>query len=204
MSHVLHDPVKEHATYFPNNNPLVLELGCGKGEYTLGLAQQYPNKNFIGIDQKGDRLWHGAKKAVALGLNNVLFMRMYIENITSYFAPHSISEIWITFPDPFRKLGDAKKRLVSARFQVMYREILETSGQVHLKTDNVQLFAYAREVLAAEQVKIVECLEDVHQVIQPDNILAITTTFEKKYLLQGIPIKYIGWSYLNNDEKFTA
>lgn len=204
LSNVLHDPPREPGIYFPNQNPLTLELGCGKGEYTLELAQKHPERNFIGIDQKGDRLWHGAKKALALELTNVLFMRIYIENIASYFVSQSIDAIWITFPDPFRKKTDAKKRLISPRFHLMYREMLKSDGLAHLKTDNELLFAYAKEVLATEPVKIINSLTDVHSMAIAGDDLAITTTFEKKYLLQGKPIMYTAWSYINKDEPFRA
>jgi tRNA (guanine-N7-)-methyltransferase len=128
------------AEHFGNNNPLVLELGCGTGAYTISLAERYPDKNFIGVDIKGARMWHGATAAHQDGKTNVAFLRIVIENIAEYFAPNEVSEIWITFPDPHPREGKARKRLCSPRFHEIYRKFIQPVGKLHLKTDNQELF----------------------------------------------------------------
>src|SRR3954468_5439933 len=136
--------------FFKNNNPVVVELACGKGEYTVNLAQMFPDKNFIGIDYKGNRIWRGAKTALEDGVNNVAFLRMQIENLVDYFAPGEVDEIWITFPDPQPQLSREKKRLTSPRFLQMYRQILKPGGMIHLKTDNDQLYQYTLQIIEDE------------------------------------------------------
>src|SRR6195952_1312475 len=132
-------------SFFKNDNPVVLELACGKGEYTVNLAQLFPGKNFIGVDYKGNRIWRGAKTAVEDGVNNVAFLRIQIENLLDYFAHGEIDEIWITFPDPQPQLSREKKRLTSPRFLTKYKELLKPGGNVNLKTDNDVLHAYTAE-----------------------------------------------------------
>lgn len=195
LPNLIHDPIKEDHTYFPDDKPLILELGCGKGEYTLGLAQLYPNKNFIGIDKKADRLWFGAKKALALGLTNVRFMRLSIERLMEHIPKASIAEIWLTFPDPFPRRGDAKKRLISLRFQNLYYEVLTPTGVMHLKTDNVSLFHYAREVLAQPGFVVKGCIDDIHAETELGEELNIQTTFERKHRLKGDKIHYVCWQF---------
>src|SRR5574341_2560269 len=136
--------------YFKNDHPIILELACGKGEYTLELAKRFSGRNFIGVDLKGARLWRGAKTALEQNLTNVAFLRIPIEKITEYFAQNDVEEIWITFPDPFPRKGKAKKRLTSPRFLNLYRQILRPWGLVHLKTDDLNLFEYTREILKGE------------------------------------------------------
>ena len=133
--------------HFNNNNPLVLELACGKGEYALGLAQLYPNKNFIGVDLKGKRIWIGAKKAQAMKLDNVAFLRTQIDQVTDYFSKDEVEEIWITFPDPQLRASKAKKRLTHPKFLRLYKQFLVQNGRVHLKTDSPDLYIFTRQVI---------------------------------------------------------
>lgn len=134
-------------SFFGNPNPLVLELACGKGEYALGLAALYPNKNFIGIDQKGNRLWVGAKKATAQHLKNAAFLRIQIERITDFFATEEVEEIWITFPDPQLRVSKAKKRLTHPKFLRLYYQIMVPGGKIHLKTDSPDLYHFTKRVI---------------------------------------------------------
>ncbi|MFI5129216.1 MAG: tRNA (guanosine(46)-N7)-methyltransferase TrmB [Chitinophagales bacterium] len=135
---------KEH---FKNNNPIVLELACGKGEYAVGLGQLYPNKNFIGVDLKGNRIWVGARKALQCGLNNVAFLRTQIDQIAEYFSKGEVAEIWLTFPDPQLRTSKAKKRLTHPKFLRLYGQLLAPGGLIHLKTDSPQLYYFTREVI---------------------------------------------------------
>ena len=134
-----------HEDFFRNDHPIVLELGCGRGEYTVGLARLYPDKNFIGVDIKGARMWKGAKTAVENGMNNVAFLRMYAEMLESVFAPGEIAELWITFPDP--QMAKARKRLSGTRFLSLYRKILAPQAVIHLKTDSLFLYRYTSALL---------------------------------------------------------
>ncbi len=150
FSNVLQNPASMPGTwhrFFENKNPLVLELACGKGEYALGLAQLYPGKNFIGIDQKGNRLWVGAKKAIAHHLKNVAFLRIQIDRITDYFANEEVDEIWITFPDPQLRISKSKKRLTHPKFLRLYYQFLVPGGKIHLKTDSPDLYHFTKKVI---------------------------------------------------------
>ena len=150
FSNVLQYPTLMPGTwsqFFGNSHPIVLELACGKGEYALGLAELYPNKNFIGIDQKGNRLWVGAKKALQRGLKNVAFLRIQIDRITEFFATEEVEEIWITFPDPQLRVGKAKKRLTHPKFLRLYYQILVPNGKIHLKTDSPDLYRFTKKVI---------------------------------------------------------
>lgn len=133
--------------FFENSHPIVLELACGKGEYALGLAEIYPNKNFIGVDQKGNRLWVGAKKAIAHQLKNVAFLRIQIDRITEFFGKEEVDEIWITFPDPQLRISKAKKRLTHPKFLRLYQQILAPGGKIHLKTDSPDLYRFTKKVI---------------------------------------------------------
>src|SRR5688572_4723017 len=139
--------------FFQNDKPIVLEIGCGKGEYTVGMANLFPDKNFIGVDIKGARLWKGSTDAEENGLTNVAFLRAYVQHLAEHFAENEISEIWITFPDPQPRLGDIKKRLTSPRFMALYKSILRPGGIVHFKTDNLELFDYTLELLQTSKEK---------------------------------------------------
>ncbi len=187
---------KWNAEVFRNNHPIVLEIGCGKGEYTVELAKLYPEKNFIGLDIKGARMWKGAKMAVEEGLSNVAFLRMYAELLDSAFAPEEIDEIWITFPDP--QMTKARKRLTGTRFLGLYRKILKPDALIHLKTDSPFLYAYTAEVLKTNRMRAEVQTEDLYGGGYEDKILGIKTFYEKQWLSRGKKIKYIRFS-LNTD-----
>ncbi|MEY4852785.1 MAG: tRNA ((46)-N7)-methyltransferase TrmB [Bacteroidota bacterium] len=178
-------------TFFQNENPIVLEVGCGTGTYTLGLAQRFPEKNFIGIDIKGARMWHGATQAQEQGLENAAFLRTQIEKINTYFAPEEISEIWVTFPDPQPKKSKMSKRLTSNRMLDLYTQFLKKDAIVHLKTDNEMLFDFSVEVAQERNYSIDILTKDLYQESFVDDVLSIKTVFETKFLAMGIPIKYL-------------
>jgi tRNA (guanine-N7-)-methyltransferase len=182
--------------YFKNNNPIVLELGCGKGEYTVGLAQKYPNKNFIGVDIKGNRIWRGAKTALEKKMTNVAFVRTRIDFIERCFAEVEVNEIWITFPDPHPAKGKSKKRLTSPSFLKRYKNILTVGGLVHLKTDSSLLYEYTLEVLKENNYKTGDSTSDLYATTRAelDEAKAIQTYYEKKFLQQEIPICYLRFS----------
>lgn len=189
---------KWHKEIFKNDNPIVLELGCGKGEYTVGLGKRYPDKNFIGIDIKGNRMWVGAKEALENNMNNIRFLRTRIEIIESFFAENEISEIWITFPDPQLKRG--KKRLTSARFLNAYKTFLKKDGIVHLKSDNRELHDFTGEIAKLNSLDIKAKETDLYNSDIDSDILAIKTYYEQQYLNQGLPITYIQFS-LNGEKE---
>jgi len=177
---------------FENDHPIVLELACGKGEYTLGLAKMFPNKNFIGVDIKGNRIWRGAKDALDQGLSNVAFLRIRIEWIEKFFANEEVDEIWITFPDPFPRKSKVNRRLTSPFFLRKFRPLLKHPGIVHLKTDADSLFEFTREVIQENDfVQAVEILEDVYTQSTIKEELKIKTFYEKQHLEAGKSIKYI-------------
>lgn len=186
-------------TFFKNDKPIVLELGCGKGEYSVGLAKMYPDKNFIGIDIKGARLWRGAKTVHEEKLNNVGFLRTRIEHITSFFCQDEVSEIWITFPDPQPKRIKTTKRLSSSVFLNFYKTFLKPGGLVHLKTDSINLHRYTCEVVKLNNLKVHSCTEDLYGTFKDDPILSIRTFYEAQYLEQGLPITYLCFE-LSNDK----
>jgi len=181
---------------FKNNNPIVLELACGKGEYTIGLAKKNPNKNYIGIDIKGERIWKGAKDAIDLKLDNVRFLRTRIEHLNLVFSKNEISEIWITFPDPFLKKSKSRKRLTSLRFLEIYKQILSKKSFIHLKTDSQELYEYTLDILVKNKLRI---LENVNDITKNKKIrdLDIKTYYEKKFNSKGKSITYIKFM-LNN------
>lgn len=183
--------------FFQNDNPIVLELGCGKGEYTVALAQKYPDKNFIGIDIKGARFWRGAKTAIETGLRNVAFVRTQIELIDYAFAEKEVSEIWITFPDPQIKFRRTKHRLTHPEFLRKYFKVLDDKGLVHLKTDSEFLHGYTHGII---QMEGHEVLLSTHNVYHPDNkelpeeITSVQTFYEQKFLKENKNITYIRFS----------
>lgn len=176
---------------FRNENPIVVELGCGKGEYTVGLAKAYPDKNFIGIDIKGARIWKGAKEVDGSQIPNAKFLRSEIENILSFFSDNEIDEIWITFPDP--QMQKPRKRLTSSRFLQMYANILKEGGLVHLKTDSPFLFEYTSRIVRDNSLDIVEITSDLYGSGEVDPEKAIKTFYESQWLSRGKSIKLVSF-----------
>ncbi len=179
-------------TFFKNENPLVLELGCGKGEYSVGLAKRYPDTNFIGIDIKGARFWRGAKTALEEDVYNVAFLRIQIELIEHAFAQNEVDEIWITFPDPQIKYKRTKHRLTNSDFLKRYTSILKPDGIVHLKTDSEFMHGYTLGLLHGAGHEVLYSNHDVYrQEGSPEEVTAIQTFYERQYLEQNKPITYI-------------
>lgn len=176
---------------FGNDRPVILELGCGKGEYTLALAREFPDKNFIGIDIKGARLWRGAKFAHEQQVANVAFIRTRIEFIESLFHTGEIAEIWITFADP--QLHRSRKRLTGPLFLSRYRNFLRQDGIIHLKTDSRFLHQYTLEIARRNRLSILEANNDIYGSGKADTILSIKTFYEAYYLKQGFPITYLAF-----------
>lgn len=174
---------------FKNDNPIVLELGCGRGEYTIGLAKMFPEKNFIGIDIKGARMWSGATQAKQEGLKNVAFLRTNIEIIELFFGKDEVSEIWITFADP--QMKKATKRLTSTFFINRYRKFLQQEGIIHLKTDSNFLFTYTKYMAEKNDAPVLFITEDLYGEGLNDKILDIKTYYEQQWLDRGLKIKYI-------------
>jgi len=192
--------------YFGNENQIVLELGCGKGEYTVGLAEKYPQKNFIGIDIKGARIWRGAKTAIEKKLNNVAFVRTKIDIINSFFSENEVDEIWITFPDP--QPTKQNKRLSSAYFINYYRKILKNCGIVHLKTDSRLLHFYTLKLLENNNINPIFSTHNLYNSGYSDDILSIKTHYEQIFLNEGKNITYIKFELdknkvINEIDKFT-
>jgi len=184
--------------HFGNNNPIILELACGHGDYTLGLAKMYPNKNFIGVDIKGARIWKGAKTALEEKLNNIAFLRTQIQFLDKYMKKRSISEIWITFPDPYPKKCHTKNRLTSPRFLEIYKKILKftsatdgTNGIIHLKTDDLNLFNYSVETVISEGFKIKKINNNIYEQNNLPPELEIKTFYEKQHLKNNKQIHYL-------------
>ena len=177
--------------HFKNENPITLELACGKGEYTLGLAAMYPHRNFIGVDLKGNRIWVGAKKALQQNMPNVAFLRTHIDKITDYFLSGEISEIWITFPDPQLRHRDIKKRLTHPKFLRLYQEILAINGKIHLKTDSPDLYHFTKEVIAMHKLSLVADLDDVYGTEGRMPELNIKTHYEGLDIAGSNRIHYI-------------
>lgn len=181
--------------HFNNSNPLVLELACGKGEYTVNMAKLFPGKNFIGIDYKGNRIWRGAKSALEENISNVAFLRIQIENILDYFAEEEVSEIWITFPDPQPQISREKKRLTFPGFLQKYKQILKPDGIIHLKTDNDGLHAYTLDKIYEADLKLLKRTEDLYHSDLINDVLSIKTYYEKKYLADDKNINYLSFSF---------
>lgn len=184
---------KEH---FKNDLPITVEMGCGKGEYTIGLARVFKERNFVGVDIKGDRLWTGSRQAIEEKLNHVAFLRTLIHNIDGFFEQNEVDTIWITFPDPRPKDRDIKRRLTSPRFLEMYKTILRPDGQVFFKTDNTGLFEYTLEVLSERNdIRDLEYTFDLYASDYLKDHYDIRTNFEQKYLDLGEPIKYLKFRF---------
>jgi len=174
---------------FGNDNPIVLELGCGKGEYTTGLARKFPGKNFIGVDIKGSRIWRGARTALSEHLDNVFFLRTHIEIIRSFFGKDEVDEIWLTFPDP--QLKKVRKRLTAPRFLNSYAGFLKPGGLIHLKTDSGELYNYTLEVARYNNLTIITASCDLYHSGLNSDILGIRTFYELQFLERGLRIYYL-------------
>jgi tRNA (guanine-N7-)-methyltransferase len=175
--------------WFCNGNPVVLELGCGKGEYTVGLARQFPEKNFIGVDIKGSRMWRGAHTALLENLGNTMFLRTHIELINSFFGPAEVDEIWITFPDP--QLKKKRKRLTSSRFLNNYTRFLKDNGMIHLKTDNTVLYRYTLDLAMINGFRIRFQTDDLYNSGFSNKLPDIKTFYECQFLEKGMKINYL-------------
>jgi len=175
--------------FFHNDHPIVLELGCGRGEYTVGLARLFPDKNFIGVDIKGARMWSGATESLHEGLKNVAFLRTNIEIIDRFFAPEEVGEIWLTFSDP--QMKKATKRLTSTYFMSRYRRFLIDNGLIHLKTDSNFMFTYTKYMVEHNHLPVEFSTDDLYHSGLVDNILSIRTYYEQQWLDRGLNIKYL-------------
>ena len=180
---------KWHENFFKNSNPIVLELGCGRGEYTVGLGRMFPDKNFIAVDIKGARMWSGATESISEGLTNVAFLRTNIEIIERFFAEGEVSEIWLTFSDP--QMKKATKRLTSTYFMNRYRQFLKPDGIIHVKTDSNFMFTYTRYMIEENKLPVLFITEDLYHSNLVDDILGIKTYYEQQWLDRGLSIKYI-------------
>lgn len=178
---------------FNNSNPIVLELACGKGEYTIALAERHPDKNFIGVDLKGNRLWKGALYALKNKLTNVAFLRTQIEIIANYFSLSEVDEIWITFPDPQLRLSRAKKRLTHPRFMAEYEKILKPGGLIHLKTDSTNLYNFTKEVVQWCGLIPVSDIADIHSQEDIHDSLRIKTYYESLDIAGSNKVYYLCW-----------
>ena len=187
-----------HENFFNNNHPIVLELGCGRGEYTVGLAKLFPEKNFIGVDIKGSRMWTGATQSLNEGLKNVAFLRTHIEFIDRFFAPGEVAEIWLTFSDP--QMKKATKRLTSTFFMERYRHFLQDKGLIHLKTDSNFLYTYTNYMVEKNHLPIHFKTDDLYHTLEAEkdnevkNILGIQTYYEQQWIARGLTIKYLKFS----------
>lgn len=201
--------------FFHNEHPIVLELGCGRGEYTVGLASRYPDKNFIGVDIKGARMWTGATEALRRDMKNVAFLRTKIELLSAFFAQDEVSEIWITFPDP--QMKKVNKRLTSTRFMQHYAQFLQPGGLIHLKCDSLFLFSYTEEMVKANSLPVVGRIMDLYgseatewmaqseeagksSPVDIEALRSIRTYYESQWLARGISIKYLGWRLVERSE----
>lgn len=181
---------KWKSDYFKNDNPITLELACGRGEYSVGLAQMFPDRNFIGIDIKGTRIWMGAKNALEQQLQNVAFIRTRIELVEHFFGQAEVDELWITFPDPFLK-GNPNRRLTSSQFLERYRKICKPGAIINLKTDDPTLFDFTKEVIAEEKLELLAISEDIHKDGIAQNELSIKTYYEGLDISGSNVIKYL-------------
>jgi tRNA (guanine-N7-)-methyltransferase len=180
--------------FFKNENPIILELACGKGEYAIGLGTLYPKKNFIGIDLKGNRIWAGAKKALENNLHNVAFLRIQIDQVNEYFAENEVTEIWITFPDPQLRKSKAKKRLTHPKFLRLYQQFLKPDGYIHLKTDSPDLYNFTKKVIEMYGCVLHTAYEDLYQQQNISDELKIKTHYESLDIAKSNRIHYLKFS----------
>lgn len=176
---------------FHNDRPITLELGCGKGEYAVGMGRTYPHRNFIGIDIKGARMWTGARQVADNGMDNVAFLRTSIHLLPEFFAPGEVSEIWITFPDP--QMKKVNKRLTGTHFLKIYSQVLAPDGVIHLKTDSPFLYTYTLEMIRHNGLQLIAATDDLYASPLAEVVPPITTYYEEQWLSRGIPSKYIAW-----------
>lgn len=187
---------KWNQDFFKNDNPITLELACGRGEYTIGLAKLFPSRNYIGVDIKGERIWKGSTRAMSENLNNVAFLRTMILLIENFFEEGEVDEIWITFPDPRPRLRDIKRRLTSPRFLEIYKRLLKPGGYVRLKTDNTGLYEYSLEELQARKdIKDLKFTDDVYNSDLRPECFDILTRYEESFASQGEKIKYLRFRF---------
>lgn len=177
--------------HFGSSNPITLELGCGRGEYTVGLARLFPQGNFIGMDIKGNRIWKGAKTALEENLRNVAFVRSQIEQVAAYFGPEEVREIWITFPDPQLRPSKMKKRLTHPRFLRLYQQFLSKEGHIHLKTDSPDLYDFTKTVIRLYGLTLIEDVDDIHGQGKLTEILAIKTHYEQLDIAKSEKVHYL-------------
>lgn len=181
-------------SFFKNENPIVLELACGKGEYAVGLGEMFPHKNFIGIDLKGNRIWVGAKKALQNNLTNVAFLRIQIDKIIEYFSKTEVSEIWITFPDPQLRTSKSKKRLTHPKFLRLYQQFLVAGGLIHLKTDSPDLYQFTKWVIGMYDCRLYQDYDDIYALEKIPEELKIKTHYESLDIAQSNRIHYLCFS----------
>jgi tRNA (guanine-N7-)-methyltransferase len=184
--------------FFGNQHPLILELGCGKGEYTVQLARHFPECNFLGVDIKGSRMWTGAKQGMEWGLKNVGFLRTNIENIDLFFGPEEVSEIWLTFPDP--QMKKLRKRLTATNFIAKYRQIMVPDGMIHLKSDSNFMYKYTEAMVAENHFEVIKKTEDLYNSPILDEVLSIKTYYERQWLDRGLSIKYLAFRLSHKQE----
>lgn len=177
--------------FFHNQNAITLELACGKGEYAVGLGRMNAGKNFIGVDIKGNRIWRGAKTALAEGLTNIAFLRTQIDKITDYFAPGEVAEIWLTFPDPQLRASKAKKRLTHPKFLRLYQQVLQPTGIIHLKTDSPHLYSFTKKVIRLFDLELLKDSDDVYAEKNISSELQIQTHYEKLDIARSNKIHYL-------------
>ncbi|MDQ6757424.1 MAG: tRNA (guanosine(46)-N7)-methyltransferase TrmB [Bacteroidota bacterium] len=191
--------------FFKNHNPVILELACGKGEYTIGMSQLYPEKNFIGVDIKGNRLWAGAKTAMVNKMPNVAFLRTQIDKIDQYFNADEVNEIWITFPDPHLRKSKARKRLTHPKFLRLYKKFLHPSGFIHLKTDSPDLYAFTKTVIKLYHINIIFDFNDLYKIENINDELKIKTHYESLDIAKSNTVFYLCFQLPeemnNNDDK---
>ena len=183
--------------FFGNDNPIVFEMGCGRGEYTIGLARRFPDANFVGVDVKGSRIWKGSTLAEEENLKNAAFLRIHILEIEGTVAENELSQIWITFPDPRPKKRDIKRRLTSSRYMEIYKRLLKPNGLVHFKTDNDMLFDFTLELLQERKdVENLHFTRDYHMSTYAKELPDILTKYEKQFMEQGMDIKYLRFNFV--------